>query len=609
MLSLAPMTAAQAQAPLSVAPGSRVGQTEMRELSFGTADALRLTIARIGFVDLAQGPDQARAARVEIDGLVVQWGTRRIEVPSIRLAGVKAPPALLQLLSGGTLADGALVDLLAKLSVDELTIAEVRDRDTTLGLDQTVRGVVATRLAGGVLDRVLTAGIDGRVATPQGPMRIVLGELRYDKIDVAESMRFLTGGTPGPAKRLLDRASLAGLEVHTGDGKTVKIARVELVGIDGRAPAQPLSAADQAALGKPEAMNDQALRARVARYAADFLRDFRVGRYAIQGLSGDTPEGPFTIASASFNDFGGSGWDLFEVAGIALPGPNGPIKIGRFSIEKVSYGAIVQASLDALAAGTEPDFEPDQIMALMPHIGAMRIAALDGNSPSGPFSLGAFDIESDGQPGAVPERTSVTLRGLKLRVADTPPSPGRDQLTALGYSDIAADAGLALRWSAADKALILENTGIAVADAGRVELGARLDGVDLAAVFKDPESVQAALFGASLNSLDLRLVDLGLAGRFYEQVAKSANLAPAAVREGLAAQIAAQVQAIGGAALAPGTVEKVQQFLRAPGILSAHAAPKPGSGPLTIAEMAGIGDPTQILSRLVVTVDTSPATR
>jgi hypothetical protein len=234
---------------------------------------------------------------------------------------------------------------------------------------------------------------------------------------------------------------------------------------------------------------------------------------------------------------------------------------------------------------------------------------VEGTSPSGPFALGAFDIESDGQPGTLPDRTAITLRGLKLRVADTPPSPGRDQLMALGYSDISADAGVAMRWSPTDKALILENTGVAVADAGRIEVGARLDGVDLNELIKDPAAAQLAMMGSALNSVDLRLVNLGLAERFYEQVAKSAKIAPAAVRDGLAAQVAAQAQAIGGSALAPGAVEKIQQFLRAPGMLSAHAAPRPGSGPLTFSEMAGIGDPTQILSRLLVTVDTQPPSR
>jgi hypothetical protein len=299
----------------------------------------------------------------------------------------------------------------------------------------------------------------------------------------------------------------------------------------------------------------------------------------------------------TFNGLSGRGLDLFEIRNMDVPSPSGPVRLGRFAIEKLSYGPLVDMLLDAAAADKVPDFTPNVAIQVAPRLAAIRFGSLDVVTPDGPVSLGNFDIELDDRQGVIPERIATTIKQLKVQINRTSADEGRKQLLAMGYNEFSADAATQLRWVRNDKTLVLDNTNVVVDKVGRLDFLARVSNADIAAAISDP----TALDSAKVESVELRVRNLGVAERFYALTAKSAGISQDTVREGLAAEARVRAGAMLGAALTPGSADALGRFVRQPGTLVVRASVKPGKS-LTLGE-AGDLEPPQILERLTITFE------
>jgi hypothetical protein len=414
-------------------------------------------------------------------------------------------------------------------------------------------------------------------------------------------MRLFSGGGSGDPKRLLDRAVMEGMDVTTPEG-VFRFERIEMSGLDARAPSTALDAGDRAALQSGMAFDDPQRRQRLAKFVAELIRSMRVERYSLEGFSVAVPQGTVSIKGFTFAGLSGRGLDLFEMKSMDVPTPTGPVRLGRFAIEKLTYGPFLDAVFEAVGSGHDPDFsDPTKILAIAPRIAALRLAAIEVTTPEGPVSLGGFDIEMDDRVGAIPERIAAAIKQLKVQIDRASDDEGRKTLLALGYTDFTADAQVQMRWLKNEKALILENTNILLDKVGRVDLTVRLGNVDLTRAVADPAAFVPN--DAKLESVEIKLKNLGVAERFYALTAKSAGISQDAVRDGLAAEMRSRVAAMLGPALTPGSADAIGKFLKTPGTLVARATPKAGKS-LSFAEASDL-DPPHILERLTITLEAS----
>jgi hypothetical protein len=579
----------------------QAGTAEFRDVTFGKPETGAVTIGKIAFVGFVRDGERVRAEKVEVTSLTGRIGTRAIEVPTLTVTGFEGSVDLFRTLTEGGNADFDWIALLQKAVAKQITIERMLDRNPALSFESVINAVVINDLKDGVIGSAKFAGMTGKMDKPGpgGQVSMRLGELSYQGVNVTEGMRLMSGGGSGDPKRLLDRATLTGMEFTTPEGN-FRFDRIEMAGIVGRAPSEMLSPEDRAALQSGQVWNDPERRPRIIRFLAELFRLTRVERYSLEGFSVAIPPGTVSIKGITFGGLSGRGLDLFEIRSVDVPTPTGPVRFGRFAMEKLSYGPMLDAVFTAIAAGQEPDFSPAKLIEITPRIAALRLAALEVMTPEGPVTLGGFDVELDDRAGAIPERIALAVKQLKVKIDAAGGDEARKQLLALGYTEFVADAQVQVRWLRNEKALILENTNMLLDKVGRVDISVRLGNLDLASAAADPAAFVPD--NARIEAVEIRVRNLGVAERFYALTAKSAGISQDAVREGLSAEMRARATAILGTALAPGSADALGRFLKTPGTLIARAVPR--GKPLTIGEASDL-EPPQILERMTITLETA----
>lgn len=579
----------------------QAGTAEFRDITIGAPDTGSLSIGRIAFVGFSRTGERVKADRVDMERLTGKVGARTVEVPTLTITGFEGSSDLFRALTEGGSADRDWIALIQQATAAQITVERLLDHNPALFFESIVNTFTVTGLKDGMIASARLAGMTGESKAPGGPASVKLGELRYQGVNFGEMMRLFSGGGSGNAKMLLERATLDGIDMTTPEG-TFRFDRLEMAGIAARAPSTVLDPADRAALQSGAAFDDPARRQRLVKYLAELISSVRIDRYSLEGFSLAAPEGKFTIKGFTFAGWTGRGLDLFEIRSVDAPTPTGPVRVGRFAIEKLTYGPLLDAVLGAVASGQDPDFDsPAKIIEIAPRIAAVRLAGVEVTTPEGPVTLGSFDIELDDRAGVIPERIATAIKQLKVQINRASSDEGRKQLLALGYSEFIVDAQTQLRWVKADKALILENTNLVLDKVGRIDLAVRLGNVDLASAVADPTAFVPD--NARVESIEIRLRNLGVAERFYALTAKTAGISQDAVREGLAAEMKARAAAMLGSALTAGSADMLAKFLKAPVNMTIRAVPKPGKT-LTIGEVSDMNPPA-ILEALAITIETT----
>lgn len=579
----------------------RAGTIEIKDVTLGGPDGSALAIGRAAFAGFSREAGTVVASRLAIETVTATVGTQSWQIPRITLDGVRIPEELYRALAEGAATTRPWPDLFREVAADLVTIETLTVTDKTAKTEQVLSGFVLSRLARGVVGTARLAAIAVTAAPdPATPVRMKTGAVRYQDLDIGESLRIVTGGD-GTARRVMTSAMIDGMEIVT-PAATVRVGTYAIGPVTLAIPAEPMPT-DLAALAtdlQAGAQPDQAVVARAVRWYRGLLRGLRVESVALRDIAVTGPDVDLKIAAVTLGGLVPSGFDLFEVTGIELTGPDGPVRLGRLAVEKAGFSALLDLGLDAAETGRGPEIEPSRIVDLVPQIGAVRLAGLAATTPDGPVTLDALAIEID-RPDRLPERLALAVTGLALPVGPDDGADGREVLARLGYATIRTDMRTQLRWLPADKALVLDDTTLAVADAGRITASVRIDGVDLDAALADPDRADTILAGrARLGGVGVTITDLGLADRFYADLAKSAGVTVPAARDRLATETRAQAAEAFGGALAPAALDKIAAFVRRPGRIAVAASPRPGEV-VTLEDLETMG--RNALSRMRLDID------
>jgi hypothetical protein len=606
-LLLAPLAPAGAQtgSEPTGAPGVRAGiqvrTLEVRDLSFGSSRDLALSIERVVFRGFASSGNRVRADRIDVERIVIKAGSQTTEIPALAITGADLPAPLFRaLVEGQSAADWAA--LVAQSAIEEISIETMVQRDPSADTEIVHKEFTFRDFKNGIVASARLGGLAGTVPGEPGSGKQVglrMGEIRYQQIDIAESIRFFTGGTGGPAKRLLQRATVDGIEVRMPDGG-LRFDRVELAGIEGRAPQQALPAAAHRKGG----LDDAQVRAQVITYATEALRTARIDRYSIEGIRVEIPgQGRFAVKAVTLEGLSARGLERFEIRGVDMPTPDVTVRFDRFVLTGLTYGAMVDAALEAARSGEKPNFPPDKIARIRPHLSGLRLTRLDVETPMGPVSVDDVRFEIDELGGAT--KAEAAIVALKVDVERTQGNPGREKLIELGFREMVLSAELRIRALPQERAIVLETLAIAVDRAGRVEATARLDNIDIAKILANPETAESELGVAVLGPLQLRLVNFGLAERFYASTAKSAGISEDAMRAGLAAEMRAKALQGFAPILLDRSADAIAAFLQSPKAIVARVAVADGQKPPTVAELQAFNPPL-LMERLRVKLEALP---
>lgn len=591
------------------APSVLVRTLELRDIALGTPDTGALSVGRITFKGLAPGAEAVRAERVELENVVIEIGPRKIELPEAAVSGLEIPVSLFRALTEGGTAKLDWSALIQQIALAELSVPQAVDRQSAFSLKSEYGGLTLRDFKNGVLGSVQIE----RTATEQTDaaqqLTAISGQTRMRGVNVAELVRFATGGgSAGDAVRLVEHVTARGVQIVMPD-LAVEVENVEMAGVDGRAPAAAAIASpalvEAPRIVIPGRQDDDAQR-RMARDARDIVRNARVARYSLEGVRFRSAEhGNFAIAGIALNNFGGRGLDLLEIKGFDLSSPVTSVKFERFAIEKFSYGELLDLALEAAASGKEPDFSTVNWADLTPRIGAIRLARLALETPAGPLDLDEFRYEVDDPAVALPEKMTLALNGLKVDLGRMPPNDLRDKLVALGYGTLVGSSQANLRWLPKERAFTIENTGVSVDGIGRFDFSFRFGDADLAGATAKPDEADEILGKARFEQGSLRIVNLGLAERLFAELARGSGMPEREVRAAVAAEMRAQAIAAFGPALAPGSENAIETFLRTTSRIALRAAPRPGAPALTLSDL-DTNDPASLLDRITIAIEIPP---
>lgn len=600
-LAAAPGGVAEAQGTV------RAGSLVFRDVGY---DDPKLGSIKAGSVELrgvVREGDGFRADSASVTDLVFSDAITTTTIPSLTIDRPSGAKALLDILGGS----GGRIDWIGFLSTaaaDRIAADVVRRRVVVQGTttEVTMNRPQAEGLAAGRLATLAFDGQEGRTEGPD-PARggtFKVGAIRYEDVDLAESLRFDAGGGDGPAKLLLGRGRVEGMAFEGANGDfRISLASLEMKGVFGRALREPFDRADYFRLGATNPPDPAVLR-RLGAMAGDLAQTFRLDEASFEDLTVEAPGTSVKIAAFKANQYSFRSADLLEVRDLVIRSAGGDASFGRLAFEKLDYSRVVDTVTALLASGGKPNVPPRAVLGLIP-VGTFRIDNIEASSPTAQSSgIGSFVIETAGS-GDLIDAFTATLTGAVVDVAALPPTDGTAKLIELGYPTINFDAGFGLRYDETARTLTLERAGGAVADAGSVAATLRIASLDVNALLDAGFNGAAArAMQAPFGSLVVEVDDLGLGERFYASVAKTAGVSADAIRDGLAAEMRNQAARLLGPSLAPGAADAVAQFLKSSGKLTIRVEPRADRPPLTIGDVQALSPP-QLADRVSVTMQAS----
>lgn len=586
-------------------PTISAGTIVLRDLSFA-GGAFDGKLGSLEFTGLSRDGAEVTARAVKLEGLTMKSSLVDIDLPSLVITDFEGPASAVDAAMAGQLAKVDWAQFLGSSKAVRIDVPRLVYRLHDQNGEQvvTTEGLVFEDLADGRLGAMTLATQESVVtgATPEESGKSKAGTTRYDGIDVAEFVRVFVGGGSGPAKRLIDKGTSQSVEFQTGD-LVARIGSTSASGFLGRAPAQPLTIDDLTRAMNGEIDKDDALRRKVVAFLRDIVTYFSLEQSGATDLEFTNADVPVTIASANFNGVGLGGFGLFELKDIGAVSPVGNFRLGRFAIENFSW----QKYLDRAFAASEATAElPSPTLQELPKLGAVRLQNFESTTSQGPVAFDEISFETaDG--GGLPGSVSLLLKRLKLQLDTGEPADWKARLLALGYQQITADGRIVLRLDEAGKTLTIDHSGVSIDDAGSVTATVRLDGVDTALLFsaQSPEDLAASddiESKITIGDITLEADDAGLLQRFYASVATDAGVSPDTIRDGMAAEIRSQADALLGDALTPGSAEAIGDYLRNPGKLTVHVVPRPDRPPLSLAEVTS-DEPPLLADRVTISIE------
>jgi hypothetical protein len=209
-------------------------------------------------------------------------------------------------------------------------------------------------------------------------------------------------------------------------------------------------------------------------------------------------------------------------------------------------------------------------------------------------AFAALELHGD-YAGDALKQGSTKLTGLI--VEPSPDSEFGKNLAELGYSKLELAMAIGADYHADAKTLSLDELTVDGAKMGSVGLKANFGDIDPGLFGSDNDARMAALFGSSISSLEIKVVNSGLFEKALALVAKQQGATPDALKQQWSA-MAGQMTPIllGGDPSALKVAAEAQKFIASPKNLTISIKAKDGA--IKASDFMAISDPAAFVSKL-----------
>lgn len=586
-------------------------------ITSGARRASRLVLAAAGALAIG-GPaicGPAWAADIVVENVRFMQGELVYSAPRVELRGTSLSQA-----EATRLLDGAspvpLAERVGQLSADTILVPQITSEVTTpQGRQVSVyRDVLLTKVGGGRIASVVSAGgtIEGQ--TPDGPLRGVFGRSAADDLDIgaAASLAVPAPGPNAPMKRLYGSFSVDGLFFTDAKGVSTKIARVSGRDFSARQTSRGwLNTVNlMAATSDPKNATPEARRAGYGAMA-ELFDGFAIGAMEATDISVTTRgDSGGKVARIAFTGAANGKPSELRMDGLDAGTKDMRTRLSSASVVGFSMTPMLEG-LREVDIGGDVKPSPAQIRRLMPDLGTIKVdgLAVVGQSPGKPgaaaqpvnVSLGAFEWATAKPIERIPSEIKITLKNVAFAVPAGSDNDGLKQLVDLGYDKVDLSFGINTGWNEAGQELVVREISLDGAGMGSAVIRAVLGNVGRDVFDPDSAVATVAALGATAKTLDIAVEDRGLFEKFVGREARRQKRSSEDIRREYGMAAAVGIPAILGNSPAAKTLgQAVSKFVAKPGRLAISAKAKAPGG-FGVADFSSGPDPASVLNALEIT--------
>ena len=336
----------------------------------------------------------------------------------------------------------------------------------------------------------------------------------------------------------------------------------------------------------------------------DVYGAYGIGRYEISDIDVKGPDFGAALATVVLQGLNNGGLQRFAIEGLSMDSPQGKGELAGIELrdatfpDRESFMALVMNQMMGVP------FSPSDLAAL-PTLGGFSITGLATEGPgTPPVKLDLFDLSLSNFVNAIPTNIAVALEGLELPLALIQQPMAQMVLGAVGADPVKADVSLNLGFDEATGTFSLDNDAT-VGNVGALTASAALSGIP-AGVLQNPMKANEAIATATVNGVEVRFDDQGITPFVVGMMAEQAGVSAADFAQGMAQQVQMQIAMMtGDTALAEQLGNTVSTYLADPQSLLVSAQP---ANPVPIAQLIGaaMAAPQQIPQLLNLTISANP---
>jgi hypothetical protein len=497
-------------------------------------------------------PAVAQAA-LTVENLAVKSDKVELRIPKMTLEGSTATKADIEAIFGAK----SLQDLrqnLTKLSARSIAIPLmelVQDtpeaKVTTQYRDTVMRDIRGGAIAEWVTGTMLSKG-EGKPGKKGFPgLDLDAKDMVLKAADLPLMLRFMIDkAAPGEGLSMMVAEQSLGRTVYKiGDAASFTIDHILMKDFKARPLKKPMIElmADLEAKGGGKSKADETAGLLAA---VDMFSAMSVGLMEMRGMKGEVPgangkpPAKFGIERMS----GAGGGDVngrFAMHGLSVDSPDGKVKFGEFSIDGLDMSNLWKA----FAAGAaKPDFNPSDIdpAEAIPKLGLFRIAGIDIDVPDPKQArerikarLGLFETKMANHIGPIPADMTIAIDKLQMDIPANTSEKGLKDILALGYKAIDVSAKYDQAWDAAKKTLNLKEFSLRSVGMFNAKATAEIGNVTQEVFTLDKAKAAVAALAVAARSVQLNVVNEGLVEKLIAQQAKDQRRKPEDVRAEFAA--------------------------------------------------------------------------
>jgi len=462
----------------------------------------------------------------------------------------------------------------------------------------------------GRIERSGASGIEEIIPTDGTEAKMAIGgmtSLGTDLgayLDVLDPAAYVDGKGDGRWRTMLAEGSYRDIRLEL-DGGVVAIGDVSVTGARVRQTPKPLVAVFERLFADPKLADRDPLA-----FATEVLPGIfglsGVDQFKISDLSIDAPDDmTFRLGEIAVNQADSDGIGSITLRnGELKAGTAGSGSLNLITLNNLKFGSLAPLLGLANAAesgdGPSPQAVMDAVLDGSPTLDFFELAGLAVETPQGNFGLDSFAVTEGDWYKALARRYDLSFSRAFLPVSMIDDADAKEQLTAMGYDQLAVSGAATVTWDVDKGDIHLEDATVEVADMGVLSTDLHLGNLPLS-IFLDPATVEARMQEGTLVGGSIGFGNAGVVERAFKVQAEKLNQKPEDFRKSVGDAMPLMLGFLDDQRIQQKFADVLKTFLNDPKSIVLTLAP---AAPLPFSALSAIQNeaPGEVLDLLKVDV-------